>query len=299
MLCTELKLSIADIIVHLVSVDSHSSFSLSDTYSRFVANNDDAPDVVLRVHLRDIRDIPHIEDGRLVFGAEEVYRLYRTEEGYIIRCAVPSADNPEVSQIARLGILQPDWKRGDIYMVDSRPRGLDYLFRVLMVHVVVAHQAMDFHACGVMDDGRGMIFTGPSGSGKTTTANLWDGEERVNVLSDERIIVRKRNGAFWVYGTPWYGEGGYTFPGGARLDRIFLIKHAGKNEVISLAGMEAMSALLPRVRFPSFEEWASTCVLEMCSELSAQVPCYELGFVPDKQVVHMIRGMALERREIC
>jgi len=272
---------------------------LSDTYSRFLANNDAAPDVVLRVHLRDIRDIPHIEDGRLVFGAEEVYRLYRSQEGYIVRCAVPSPDNLEVSQVARLGILQPDWKSGDIYMVDTRPRGLDYLFRILMVHVVVAHQAMDFHACGIMDDGSGMIFTGPSGSGKTTTANLWNGEESVNVLSDERILVRKKHGVFWVYGTPWHGEGGYTLPDSARLDKIFLIKHAGKNLVTPKSGMEAMSALLPRVRFPSFEEWASTRLLGMCSDLSAEVPCYELGFVPDKRVIHMIRGMALERRKIC
>ena len=48
------------------------------------------------------------------------------------------------------------------------------------------------HGCGIVRaDGTGNLFVGHSGAGKSTTTRLWTEVEDVEVLSDDRIIVRR------------------------------------------------------------------------------------------------------------
>ena len=61
------------------------------------------------------------------------------------------------------------------------------------------------HACGIDDDGSGYLFLGNSTDGKSTMAKLWF-ENHAKVLNDDRIVVKEKDGEFWMYGTPWHGD---------------------------------------------------------------------------------------------
>ena len=94
-----------------------------------------------------------------------------------------------------------------------------------------------------------------------------------------------------MYGTPWHGLGGFALPDGAPLERIFFIRHAEENMITPKSGAEAASGILARVYFPSFDQFGLGHLLDICSQLASEVPCYELGFVPDERVIDFIRNM--------
>jgi len=281
----ELKVSIADIVVRFISADPKSRFYLSPTYKDFIVR-EGKPDVVLYVHRGSIPEFPGEE---LIFDSSSAWTFSRSGEKYIIRII-----RRNISRTSELVAMDPEFRSGDIYIDEelfSPFIPLDYLFRLLMIFLVPLNEGIEIHACGIIDNGKGMVFTGPSGFGKTTTANLWNGTEGVKVLNDERIIIRKRGGRFWVYGTPWHGLGGFALPDGAPLERIFFIRHAEENMITPKSGAEAASGILARVYFPSFDQFGLGHLLDICSQLASEVPCYELGFVPDERVIDFIRNM--------
>jgi hypothetical protein len=196
-------------------------------------------------------------------------------------------------------IFSSDFHYGDLFITLPRDSqdGLphtqqSFLDPAIMSNLLGSGRAMAIHACGVNDDGRGFLFTGPSDSGKTTLANLWKGCQDVTVLGDERLFLRKRENRYWVYGSPLKGGANSFFPKGAPLERIFFIKHANRNVASPKKRKDAVIGLLTQ----SFLDWYyhrnMQYPLDFCIELSQEVPCYDLGFVPSQEVVDFVRGLA-------
>ena len=70
------------------------------------------------------------------------------------------------------------------------------LDELLIMHRLTQESAIELHSCGIVrTDGTGDLFVGHSGAGKSTTTRLWTERENVEVLSDDRIIVRRDEGA--------------------------------------------------------------------------------------------------------
>ena len=69
------------------------------------------------------------------------------------------------------------------------------LDELLIMHHLTQEKAIELHSCGIVrPDGTGNLFVGHSGAGKSTTTRLWTAREDVEVLSDDRIIVRRDEG---------------------------------------------------------------------------------------------------------
>jgi hypothetical protein len=112
----------------------------------------------------------------------------------------------------------------------------------------------------------------------------------VPILSDDRIIIRKKEGVFWMYGTPWHGEEEFSSSKGYPLDKIYFIKHASRNQITKPPGIEATSKLLSCSFPPFWDKKGMNFTLDLLSDLSNTVPCRELGFLPDNGIMHVIRS---------
>ena len=98
-------------------------------------------------------------------------------------------------------------------MVDEPLGGaapMDYpLDELLIMHRLTQEKAIELHGCGmVRADGTGNLFVGHSGAGKSTTTRLWTAHEDVEVLSDDRIIVRRDEGRDASLEMPFGGASG-------------------------------------------------------------------------------------------
>lgn len=285
----QLRLNLGDIVISIAfPFNSEQDIRIDFPYRLFVTK--EKPDVFLKVHSSSP---PEYKVDEKVFDSAGNWSLYRSQNKYILKDSLR-----QVRQI----VLDSDFKAGDIYLKKVQkksPFALAYpLDEVLIINLLSQGRGAILHACGVSDKGRGLIFAGVGGAGKTTMANLWESQiaddksqnEGVTVLSDDRLIIRKLNGHFWIYGTPWHGDVKICSPDRAPLERVLFLRHTENNSIKKISLSEAMSRLIVCSFSPFWDKKGMEFTLEFCAELAQRLPCYELGFVPDRSVLDFVRG---------
>jgi hypothetical protein len=80
---------------------------------------------------------------------------------------------------------------------------LDSLLRVLLSWKLLSCEGFLLHAATIVRNGKAFVFTGRSGAGKSTVASL---PPAGSVLTDEISLLRRENGTWRAYGTPFWGE---------------------------------------------------------------------------------------------
>jgi hypothetical protein len=143
------------------------------------------------------------------------------------------------------------------------------------------------HAAVLLDGERGFLCCGRSGAGKSTLARLAGGRRG----SDELGAVRRLDGAWTVCTLPFWK----ARAGAARLDGIFLLRHAPGNERRQLTPSEALRALARHVLWPVDAPEAGPRAVDLLADLVARVPVWDLGFVPTPVVWDWIAAPAGER----
>ena len=162
------------------------------------------------------------------------------------------------------------------------------LMRIIFANILPDYHGIMVHGLGIRYAGEGIAFLGRGGSGKSTLAGFYKKEKKAEILSDEHIIIRKINNKFFLYGTPWPGEGSRTCAQKAELKRLFFIEHRGKNEVLGQAGLERFFPLL----FISFWDKARVkASLSLCKEILHSLECKKLGFVNDSSIINFLKNM--------
>jgi hypothetical protein len=110
----------------------------------------------------------------------------------------------------------------------------------------------------------------------------------VQVLSDDRTIVRQRQGEYWMYGTPWHGEAKFGSPRGVKLKKIFFLRHASRNAIQTIAGAAAVTRFL-QCSFPPYWDGAGMeFSMRFFNDLAAAVACQVLDFIPDEGVIEFL-----------
>ena len=126
--------------------------------------------------------------------------------------------------------------------------------------------------------GEAIIFTAPSGTGKSTHAALWRrhfGDE-VEMINDDKPLVREKDGRFIIYGTPWNGKHGLGNNISAPIKAIVFIKQAKENSAEPVTPFEALSLILQQTVMPTDKKYM-TALLDMLGRLLESVPMYRLG----------------------
>jgi len=111
----------------------------------------------------------------------------------------------------------------------------------------------------------------------------------VHLLSDDRIILRKHDGKFWMYGTPWHGDAGVASPERAQLSAVFLLEQAPANDVTPLAPAKAAAELFARAFVPHYLQSGIQFSLGFLDQLTRSVPCSILRFTPTPGAVEAVR----------
>ncbi len=247
-------------------------------------------DIKLKVHHGHF---PEFGGKEKVFDSDTTWALYRSEGKYVLQ-----NDTLEPGSSPTLFvILEPDFKSGDIYISDDSfdrdlfPDPLGYpLNQILMILLLSRGKGVVFHACGVDDGGAGHLFLGLSGHGKSTMAKLWFENEAI-VLNDDRIVVREKDGAFWMYGTPWHGDFRKLSPDGLPIQKIFFLRRGEENGAILKNGAEAVAMLLARSFPPLWDNKGMAFTTDLCHRMVSKIPCYELSFAPDAGIVDFVRDL--------
>jgi hypothetical protein len=261
---------------------------MSGAGTRFLVS-DGAADTTIRVQAAKRLTHP---DAEKLFDSGEVWRLYRDRDEFIFTFTSPVL-GPTPYRVAR---FNASFTIGNVWLRDACLDGehptkpLDYpLDELLMINLLARGRGVEVHACGVIDtDGAAYLFAGQSGAGKSTIARLWS-RAGATILSDDRLVLRIRDGNVWVYGTPWHGEEQFGCPESAPLARIFFLTHAPENRTTPMTEAGAAALLFARAFPPFYDKPGLDFTLSFLGDVMSRVPAAELAFVPDSAIIEFVR----------
>jgi hypothetical protein len=160
---------------------------------------------------------------------------------------------------------------------EENPHSFDTLLRVIWSVLLPHYGGAILHACGIRNDGAGLVFPGVSERGKTTLARKVPDPD--DVLSDELVIVRTlRPGQWRAYGTPFWGdfERGGVSRDGLPLAAIAFLEQAPALAVLPVSPAAAALRLLGCWLGFETDSGAARRNLALAVRLASETPIVEV-----------------------
>ncbi len=265
---------------------------LSSTYSQFIKGTiTSGGDININVRI-ETGTMPDTRQMTKIFDTGQSWSMFRHHDDYFLSFNIPTA-NSQTIWLAAFNALCDNISIycGDLLM--NKEDGhttcftpLSYpLDQLLIMYILAAKMGALLHAAGVGINNRGYVFPGRSGAGKSTLSRLFLEKGNAQMLSDDRIIIRKTDNRFRAFGTPWAGDAGIAENTSFPLSGIFFIHHSEENVIKAIKPKEAVERLIPVTSIPWHDEKAIQSMLAFCEDLVLNIPAYELHFRPDTDVV--------------
>jgi len=236
--------------------------------------------------------------GRMLFESGSIWRLYENHGEFQFDFKTPRLGRwPYKRLLTDLSFRRITVQMSEesfaaaAYPADTLEYPLDEL---LITHRLTQERAIELHGVGIVGpDGASNLFVGHSGAGKSTTARLWSSLHKVEILSDDRIIVREHSISedgtqIFMYGTPWHGEAAFALPQRAPLQRIFVLEHGHGNVLTRLPPSQMVAELFARAFVPFHRHEYVDSALSFLQRVADSVPCYRYSFEPDERAVGRI-----------
>lgn len=140
---------------------------------------------------------------------------------------------------------------------------------------------MMLHSSAVELDGRAYLFSGPSGMGKSTHTRLWQQQfPGAKVFNDDKPALRKIDGVWYAYGTPWCGKDGININMRVPVAGICFLRRGEENKIRRLSKVEAAAAIISQTlrRFKTAERLG--VMTDIVSDLVTDIPVFELTNLP-------------------
>lgn len=248
----------------------------------FIKQSD--PEITLNIHCGTS---PNTSDQDVVFETNIGWFLGKLNGKSVI--------NVRAEKAHQVGIFPEDFSSGDIFVGLKDEGEEQYIFplaypmgEIFLMNKLGSGMGVLMHAAGVIYNGQGFLFAGQGGAGKTTCAQIWQEYKSAQVINDDKVIIRKKDEAFHIFGTPWHGEGGMALPLDAPLKGLFILRQAQKNEFKSIPPLDMVLKLMDRSFLPLWDKGKMDFTLAFFHQLLQAVPCREFGFLPNGSIADFV-----------
>ena len=156
-------------------------------------------------------------------------------------------------------------------------------------HALLDFDGLMLHSSAVALHGKAYLFSGPCGVGKSTHTNLWRtifGEDVV-VFNDDKPALRRLDGRWYAYGTPWCGKDGINVNMKVPLAGICFLKQSDRNEIRRIDGKEALAKVISQTTYHLRDAEKMQRMLENVSKLINEIPIYELCNRPERAAAEL------------
>jgi len=249
------------------------------------------------VYIRHHFLLPGLNGHKL---GKEVYRkppwaIYKKEDSWIYLGISPQQDDRSLHCVA---VFNSDHTRARIYNDKEEiflKGGLSSLTlfpsdQILLARILADRQGCYLHSCGVIFDGKGLLFAGHSEAGKSTMATMLKG--KAQILCDDRIIVRRQPDGFKIYGTWSHGDVPDVSGNSVPLKAILFLEKSKENRIIKINdNQEIVKRILSCLikPFVTVDWWDKTLLL--LDNMAQEVPCYVLKFDKSGKAVNLLRKL--------
>lgn len=163
---------------------------------------------------------------------------------------------------------------------------------------LLKRDGMMLHASCVVVDGFAYLFTANSGTGKSTHTGLWLEcfGERAFILNDDKPAIRREDGKWYAYGTPWSGKDDISRNCRAPIGGIAVIERAESNSIRPFAGIPAIHGVLRQVNRPKSKVYREM-LLELMDKLIADVPIWKLQCNMEREAAQIAFAAMSQKKE--
>ena len=235
--------------------------------------------------------LPKIRDS-----GEEIYHhapwiIYERPSHYTYRMFVEGDNETPLLAIFNKEYTESHIYKGEGYVKAFKKGNLTSLLcfptdQILFAPLLAERKGIILHGSGLIFKGKGYLFVGHSDAGKTTLVKIF--HHHAKILNDDRMIVKKEDGSFYLYGTPWHGDLSLVASDRVLLKAIFFLNQSEGNRIKRTEGLQAFKRLYGcTIKALITEIWAKKA-LDICQSLSGEVPCYDLYFDKTEGVISTI-----------
>lgn len=166
-----------------------------------------------------------------------------------------------------------------------------WLQRLLIMYYMYSNTAV-LHGALCNIDGEGCLFLGESGVGKSTMCSILD--NKYDVYSDDRLIVKIHDKKLMAYGTPWNIKNNqYCLNRAITIKRIYFLSH-GENSLKKVKNnFSLLTTLMKQILHSNIYasndlfDWKfniANKIITNCSQI------YKFSFVPDDTCIKYVSG---------
>ncbi len=250
---------------------------------RFACSSTDAPDFTFYgVPLE-----PKMLEGSKVLQHTGGYELRQTDKGMFLL-------NHWASCRMAYGIW-PHKLDGDVKIYCNPelqtqiPMTVNYLLSTTgLHHKLLQRQAVILHASYIEYQGQAIIFLGPSGMGKSTQAELWRHHANASIINGDRVLLRQKDGQWYVYGYPCCGSSLICVNRTLKLGAIVVLQKALENRIETLSAAKRICALTTASELYPWASWEMEAVLSIAESLAEQT-VLQLSCRAEKEAVFLLR----------
>lgn len=230
-----------------VRVESDLGFDVAGVKPELQAFAADGPgndNVTLRHHF-ELPDLGGRDLGREIY--RKVPWAVSRKDGTWFYRGISTGRSDE--DLHRLAVFSADHRHGTIY---SPPSSRDHIIehgwqslslmptdQIWLAPLLADREGVLLHSAAAIINGRGLIFVGHSDAGKSTTMEMLKAASTeegldVEILCDDRNIVRRWPDGWWVHGTWSHGTTADVSPAGAPLQAVLFLEQARENRLLPL-----------------------------------------------------------------
>ena len=156
------------------------------------------------------------------------------------------------------------------------------------VTISTPYNGLMLHASAAALGGRACLFSGPCGRGKSTHTRLWQQTfgEAVQVFNDDKPALRRLDGRWYAYGTPWCGKDGINLNQKWPLGGICFLEKSQENRIRRLPAAEALPLILAQTTYrlpPQYME----LLLASLDSLLREIPVFLLENRPEEAAARL------------
>lgn len=163
---------------------------------------------------------------------------------------------------------------------------LTYLhFGYVFFSRILSFGGLYLHASAVEYQGKAYLFSADSGTGKSTHTKLWQQVfgDQATVFNDDKPILRKLDGTWYAYGTPWCGKDFINKNMKVPVAGICFLKQAGENKIRRIDKSDAALRIFEQsIRYMHRKE-SLDILLSLIDRVVRDIPVFELENRPEPE----------------
>ena len=159
----------------------------------------------------------------------------------------------------------------------------------LFASYTLLYNGLYLHSSAVELDGKAYLFSAPCGTGKSTHTRNWQKYfgQKARVFNDDKPTLRKIDGVWYAYGTPWCGKDHININMKVPLAGICFLKQAPHNKIRRLTPFEAAQKIILQTIRKFKEKERLDLMLKCVNDIVSTIPIFELENLPDEEAVKL------------